>query len=115
MVTNVSGISLASQVKESATASASAPRVAPLKRPEIKYDVQIEREQLKAVVSNLNDQLQKGSTGLGFSINNTVSVPIVTVQNKTTGEVVRQFPNQTSVNMAQSIDQLKGRLFSGKA
>ena len=91
------------------------PKLNPIKRPEIHYDMLQEREKLQQAVSKLNAQLEKGKTGLGFSINNSVSIPIVTVQDKSTGKIVRQFPNQTSVSMAQSIDQLKGRLFSGKA
>ena len=90
-------------------------KLQPMKRPQINYDVIREREQLKQAVSSLNAQLEKGKTGLGFSINNSVSIPVVTVQDKATGKIVRQFPNQTAVNMAQSIDQLKGRLFTGKA
>jgi flagellar protein FlaG len=40
--------------------------------------------------------------------------PVITVHNTQTGEVVRQIPSQVVLNIAHSIDSLKGVLFSKK-
>jgi flagellar protein FlaG len=84
------------------------------KRADIKFDAAAERQNLKEAVSLLNDQMSSSKTGLGFSYNESIDAPVVTVLNTQTGEVVRQIPNEVVIRVAQSIDQFKGLLHNQK-
>ena len=50
----------------------------------------------------------------GFSVDKNVPVPMVTVRNISTGEVVRQLPSEEAVKMAHHLDSLKGFLHSAR-
>ncbi len=84
----------------------------------IRVDIKVNTEQrmrdLAVAVSELNDRLKDGGRGLSFTIDESVVPPVVTVKNDETGEVIRQIPTQTAVNMARSIDELKGYLLNNK-
>ena len=90
------------------------PAVMTPKRADIKFDAAEERQNLKEAVSLLNDQMSSTKTGLGFSYNESIDAPIVTVLKTQTGEVVRQIPNEVVIRVAQSIDQFKGLLHNQK-
>jgi uncharacterized FlaG/YvyC family protein len=63
----------------------------------------------------LNQQVASHKNGLGFSINDSIDVPVVTVKNTVTGEVVRQIPNEVVIHVAQNIDTVqKGLLHNSK-
>jgi len=73
------------------------------------------RQNVKDAVHLLNAQMQSNGRGLGFSMDESVGGPVVTVRNSESGEVVRQIPNEAVIRVAHSIDAIKGLLFSGKA
>jgi flagellar protein FlaG len=73
------------------------------------------RRNVKEAVSFLNEQLSANNRGIGFTINDGNSTPIVTVRNTQTGEVVRQIPNEVVIKIAQNIDSSKGSIEDKKA
>jgi flagellar protein FlaG len=88
------------------------PRLTPPKPIELQFDEARSRQNVQAAVSQLNAQMSASKTGLGFSIDDSLAHPVVTVRNTQTGEVVRQIPNEAVVRVAHSIDQLKGLLLN---
>ena len=85
------------------------------KRPELQFNAAENRKNLKEAVSLLNEQVASHKNGLGFSINDSIDVPVVTVKNTVTGEVVRQIPNEVVIRVAQNIDTVqKGLLHNSK-
>ena len=106
----------ASQNAEKATAVAmpEKPILVTPRHVDIKFDAAEQRQNLKEAVSLLNDQMASTQRGLGFSYNESVDVPVVTVHNTETGEVVRQIPNEVVIRVAQSIDKFKGLLHNQK-
>jgi flagellar protein FlaG len=85
------------------------------KRPELQFDAAENRKNLQDAVSMLNQQVASHKNGLGFSINDSIDVPVVTVKNTVTGEVVRQIPNEVVIHVAQNIDTVqKGLLHNSK-
>jgi flagellar protein FlaG len=63
----------------------------------------------------LNEPVDSHKNGLGFSITDSIEVPVVTVKNTVTGEVVRQIPNEVVIRVAQNIDNVqKGLLHNSK-
>ncbi len=91
------------------------PAISLPKRPELQFNAAENRKNLKEAVSLLNEQIASHKNGLGFSINESIDVPVVTVKNTVTGEVVRQIPNEVVIRVAQNIDTVqKGLLHNSK-
>ena len=67
---------------------------------------------VRQAVEILNKQLSKNNQVLGFSYDESVKSPVITVTNSESGEVIRQIPNEQVVRMAHHIDQLKGLVFN---
>lgn len=90
------------------------PKVMAPKPVAIHFDPSEIRQNVQDAVRLLNQQMSANNRGLGFHMDEAVGGPVVTVRSAETGEVVRQIPNEVVVNMAHSIDQIKGLLFSAK-
>ncbi len=99
----------------SANATAAATPAARLKVPSSNIapvDPQQMRQQLQAAIEQLNAEMGKSNQNLRFAMDNVLDYPVVTVKNSTTGDVVRQIPNETTIRVAHSLDMLKGLLFN---
>ena len=88
------------------------PKVTAPKPIEIKFDPAEVRKNIQEAVNVLNQQINEHNRGLGFSIDDSLETPVVTVRSTVTGEVVRQIPNETFVRVAHSIDSIKGLLIN---
>lgn len=95
-----------------APAAAPAPKVMAPKPVEIQYDAHEVRKNLQEAVHMLNEQMAVSKRGLGFSVDNSLETPIVTVRSASTGEVIRQIPNETVIKVAHNLDKMKGLLFN---
>lgn len=91
------------------------PVIAIPKPADIKFDPAELRQNLKEAVGFLNEQVSSKKQGLGFRLEDSIDVPVVTVRNTETGEVVRQIPNEVVIKVAQSIDGFKGLMLNKKA
>jgi len=58
--------------------------------------------------------LKDSGRNLNIGIDKALGGPVITVRNATSGEVVRQIPNEVVVQMAHSIEAFKGWLHDGK-
>jgi flagellar protein FlaG len=98
---------------QSAVAPAVAtPKVIEPKPVALQFDEAQMRQNLRDAVKALNEQMTSNKTGLGFSYDESLKRPVVTVRNTTTGEVVRQIPTKVMVQLAHSIDDMKGVLLN---
>ena len=92
------------------------PAIAMPKRPELQFNAAESKKNLQEAVAFLNQQVTSHKSGLGFSLNDHVDVPVVTVRNTVTGEVIRQIPNEVVLRVAENIDAVKkGLLHNAKA
>ena len=97
----------------SAPKVAVAPQPVAVEAPEpLRIDPVKMGQQLAEVVSMLNRQMEQTKRGLGFSIDLVANVNVVTVRDTNTGSIVRQIPTQNVLNIAHSIESLKGILYS---
>ena len=97
----------------SALKVAVAPQPVAVQAPEpLRIDPVKMGQQLAEVVSMLNRQMEQTKRGLGFSIDLVANVNVVTVRDTNTGSIVRQIPTQNVLNIAHSIESLKGILYS---
>lgn len=98
--------------KASAVEAPAQPKVTAPKPIDIKFDAAEIRQSLQEAVSILNKQLNENNRGIGFSVDNALETPVVTVRSTVTGEVVRQIPNEAAVRMAHNIESIKGLLIN---
>jgi flagellar protein FlaG len=103
------------QTKAAAVVVPAQPKVIAPKPIDIKFDAAEVRQTLQEAVSILNKQLNEHNRGIGFSVDNALETPVVTVRSTVTGEVVRQIPNEAAVRMAHNIDSVKGLLINANA
>jgi flagellar protein FlaG len=81
--------------------------------PAVKIDPIKMQNDLRQVVAMLNQNMEKLGRNLGFSFDEKAGRPVVTVTDRTTGEVVRQIPDETVLRIAHSIEDMRG-LFLNK-
>jgi len=79
------------------------------------FDPVSSRNNVKEAVDILNNQMASNKRGIGFTVNNESSTPIVTVRNTSTGEVVRQIPNEVVIKLAKGLDNFKGAIHNKQA
>jgi flagellar protein FlaG len=100
------------QTKTTAVELPAQPKVSAPKPIDIKFDPAEVRQSLHEAVSILNKQLNEHNRGIGFSVDESLDTPVVTVRSTTTGEVVRQIPNEAVVRIAHNIENVKGLLIN---
>jgi len=100
------------QTKTAAVETPTQPKVTAPKPIDIKFDAAEVRQSLQEAVSILNNQLNERNRGIGFSLDEALDTPVVTVRSTVTGEVVRQIPNEAAVRVAHNIESVKGLLIN---
>ena len=83
-------------------------------KPSPRFDPQKMLQHMQEVVDRLNEQMNENNRNLGFSIDRKINTFVVTVRDQNTGEVVRQIPSEVVVNVAHSLEEMRGLLFNEK-
>lgn len=103
-----------------ASGSAKAPEIAvpkvdlaPIPKADIKVDVEKVKQQLQEAISKMKEAVNDGGRGLNISVDSAVGGPVVVVKNVSTGEVIRQIPNEEVVRTAHNIEKFRS-LFINK-
>ena len=112
LASRIASPAAALQTKAAVVDAPAQPKVTAPKPIDIKFDAAEVRQTLQEAVSFLNKQLNEHNRGIGFSIDDSLETPVVTVRSTTTGEVVRQIPNEAAVRMAHNIESIKGMLIN---
>jgi flagellar protein FlaG len=113
--TNASAAHSPAPVKRPDVSLPDKPAIALPKRPELQFNAAENKKNLQEAVAFLNQQVTSQKSGLGFSLNDHIDVPVVTVRNTVTGEVIRQIPNEVVLRVAENIDTVKkGLLHNSK-
>lgn len=85
---------------------------APPPPPErVKFDPEKMMANIKEAVEHLNKQMSSSGRSLGFAMDEVMRMPVVTVKDTRSGEVIRQIPSETVVRVAHVLDDLKGLLY----
>ena len=71
-------------------------------------------EKVRAAVKEINNELVKLQSELGFSVDKVAKEVVVTVKRKESGEIVRQIPSETALKLAHNFEKLKGILLDKK-
>ena len=103
-----------SALKQGVSSGTTSTVKAEVAKPEIQA-VQIDpvemQKKLQDIVDRLNEQASKNGRSLGFSVDQRLNRNIVTVTSSTTGEVIRQIPEEVVIRVGNRIEDLKGILF----
>ena len=67
-------------------------------------------QKVRAAVKEINNELEKLQSELGFSVDKVANDVVITVKRKESGEVVRQIPSETALKLAHNFEKLKGIL-----
>lgn len=92
-------------------AQTSAPRQ--IAESEPAFDPAEMQRRLSAVINQLNEQMRHSGRDLSFSIDNVLDRPVITVKSASTGEIVRQIPNEALLRIAHNLENIKGLLQDG--
>ncbi len=84
--------------------------LSPPKAPKLQLDFKELEKNLKEAIQMLNEQMKSSGRNLNFSIDQEVNRTIIRVKNSSTGELVRQIPDETVLRIAHSIEKVKGML-----
>ncbi|OUV02955.1 MAG: hypothetical protein CBC42_05470 [Betaproteobacteria bacterium TMED82] len=68
-------------------------------------------ERLQEAVAKINEELASRQSQLGFSVDDVTDHSVVTVTRKDSGEIIRQIPSETVMQVAHNLEKLKGVLF----
>ena len=68
------------------------------------------RANIKEAVDRINRQMKDNNRDLNFSVDDASDRVIITVKSASTGEVIRQIPDQALLRVAHNMENLKGLL-----
>lgn len=70
---------------------------------------------VKEAVKQLSDFVSQNRPELSFSVDEASGVHVVKIVDTTTKEVIRQFPSEEAIQLAQALDKLQGLFVKDKA
>jgi flagellar protein FlaG len=98
------------QASKLATAAAQGQQVA---RTDPLAEFKATRKELEQALTEVNERMQRNGRTLAFSLDEKANRTVIRVTNSSTGEVVRQIPDETVLRIAHSMEALKGMLYDG--
>lgn len=105
----------AAQPTRAAEVAKPQPVEAPKPAPEAKPDPRETRRAMEETSEQLNQQMQRNSRDLSFSVDDVANKVVLTVKNKESGEVIRQIPSEAALRVAHNLDDMKGLLQDQKS
>jgi len=69
------------------------------------------QERLQEAISTLNERMRSSQQSLNISVDKASKRFVVTVTDKSSGEVIRHIPGESALRVAHSLEALKGVLF----
>ena len=89
--------------------------MAPPKSADFSAQVKAQQQALQQALEELNQQAAQSKLSVGFNLDKASGMQYVQVTNANSGDVVMQFPSNKMLDIAASIEQLKGMLYNKKA
>jgi uncharacterized FlaG/YvyC family protein len=73
-------------------------------------------EEIKSSVSQINESLNKNKVDINMSVDSKTAIPVITVTNTLSGDIIMQFPSKVVLAIAEAIDTKQaGVLIKDKA
>jgi flagellar protein FlaG len=78
-------------------------------------DSQLEKLSVQDAVKRLSEFVASTNSEINFSVDQVSGVQVVKVMDKQSGDVIRQFPSEEAIQLAQVLDKIQGLLVKDKA
>ena len=109
-------VDVASPDKSSVSASTSVPEKSSPSLKDVSSELskslalsrELNEERVREAVEEINKELFKLQSELGFSVDKVANDIVVTVKRKESGELVRQIPSEAVLKLAHNFEKLKG-------
>lgn len=72
------------------------------------------KENLNNIANELNDQMSTLNTNLEFGFNDKINSMYIDVHEKSTGRLIRKFPTEEAMRLAEHLKEFVGILFDKK-
>ncbi|AEA33846.1 flagellar protein FlaG [Hippea maritima] len=82
--------------------------------PNSGYKKQLSPDELKRVISKINDNVSKLNKDVRFTYNDTLKSLVVKVVDSKTGKVIREIPPQEVINLQKKLSEVVGIIFDSK-
>lgn len=83
--------------------------------PASTFSASDQREALESAAKSVENFVSLSNNNLSFSVDNETDKLVVKVMDKTTNEVIRQFPSEELLQLSKSLDKLQGLLLKQSA
>lgn len=93
---------------EASSPKETAVQVPVVEKPEIDLDEAL--DEIKIVIEEINRKLVERQHSIQFSVDESIDKSIITVVDKSTGQVVRQLPTEEMLRFSRNIENMKGLL-----
>jgi flagellar protein FlaG len=86
------------------------PPAAPRPTVEAAPEKHVTRDTLEAIAASIQAYLQRNGRNLEFRVDDSTGRTVITVRDASTGDVIRQIPNEEALAIAQRLDANSGTL-----
>tara|TARA_Y100000766_G_C18836667_1_gene570794 strand:+ start:345 stop:746 length:402 start_codon:yes stop_codon:yes gene_type:complete len=107
--------SMVGKQTETAQDSTSAQAVTPQTREAVQEPAQVDREQLQAAVSDIQDFVQSVRRDINFALDEDSGRMIINVTEASSGDVIRQIPSEEALRLAENLTEIRSVLFEAEA
>lgn len=111
---NVALKSVASTQDSSATSKSSELKAPTTTEEFNEQNKEISKEELDSAIENLNSQMEMLDTNIEFGYNDKLNSLYVNVMEKSTGKLIRQFPTEQTMKLAEHFKEIVGMIFDKK-
>jgi len=102
--------------KMEAAQTASVPQpVAALTRDAIEQSPEVERDQLRTAVSDLQDFVQSVRRDINFNLDDESGRVVINVTEAASGDIIRQLPSEEALRLSENLSEIRSLLFEAKA
>jgi len=89
--------------------------VATLTRKAVEQTPEVERDQLRSAVSDLQDFVQSVRRDINFNLDEESGRVVVNVTEAASGDVIRQLPSEEALRLSENLSEIRSLLFEAKA
>ena len=100
---------------EAAQAKSESAPVAVQTREAIEQSAEVEREQLQAAVSDIQNFVQSVRRDINFNLDDDSGRVVINVTEATSGDVIRQIPSEEALRLAENLSEIRSVLFEAEA
>ncbi|MAB24509.1 MAG: flagellar biosynthesis protein FlaG [Pseudomonadales bacterium] len=89
--------------------------VATLTREAVEQTPEVNRNQLRSAVSDLQDFVQSVRRDINFNLDDESGRVVVNVTEASSGDVIRQLPSEEALRLSENLSEIRSLLFEAKA